>query len=179
MTGPWRRVRPPSAAIWSLSFRIRGLVTDPWVEPRARALGRHGCRLLKGYRTGRRAVVTPFLGANRRNGASGRGQRDDPRPDRGCGQIAGVGPLLVADVIRKRRNGLTDATSTSPCIAWSAKRAVGDAVSRTKTLDVAPRPLTYPLPEPTDVTSPRPDPHRPTDPAGAPDFESVGDQIDL
>ena len=87
--------------------------------------------------------------------------------------------MLVADVIRKRRNGLTDATSTSPCIAWSAKRAVGDAVSRTKTLDVALRPLTYPLPEPTDVTSPRPDPHRPTDTAGQPEIENHSDQIDL
>ena len=135
-------------------------MTDPWVEGGARALDRHGCRLLKGYRTARRAVVTPFLGANRRNGASGRGQlrnarRSAPRSRLGTdrAQIAGVGPLLIVDVTRKGPNGLTHATSMASMLARSAFQS-----------------------HRRDATAARPD-SGPTDRAGQPDIENHSDQI--
>ena len=144
--------------------RYRAVLLYPWVEPWARALGRHGCGLVKECRTARGAAVTRFLGANRLNGASGRAQPRNTRrsaPRRRVGDRSQPG-LAVAGHRRrpKRPNGLpqSTSTSTSSCHAWSAKRAAGDIVSRTKRLDVAPRPLTYLLSEPADLTSRFPDP---------------------
>ena len=158
--------------------RYWGLVTDPWVEPRVRAFGRHGCRLLKRCGTGRGAVVTRFLGANRLNGASGRelsrkAGRSGPRQRLGTDRAQ----IAVAEVDPSRPNGLTRSTSASSRLARSAKRSVGDVVSRTKVPDPARRPLTY-LPEPADLTSRRPDlSSRPTRSSQDPDIENVGDQM--
>src|SRR3954449_12983468 len=86
-----------------------------------------------------------------------------PTQTAGRGPIAARSPpgraVAITDVAWKRPNGPTHATSTPSSPAWSAKRAVEDVVARTKRLDVAPRPLTYPLPGASrrDVTPARPD----------------------
>ena len=121
-------------------------MTDPWVESRVRAASTSRLFALKwsvigpsrrvrpwpppsGHSASQTAIWSPSFSISRTRVT----RSTLSEPPRQCGRCCRRSRA-------KRPNGLTGATSASSCLARSAKRAAGDVVSRTKRLDLAPRP---------------------------------------
>ena len=184
-----RRGRRPSACVVTSGrtvFATRGrrhrraASTPPWYRPRRGADGTilvgRSLKARSGHPHSRyRALVTyPWVGPRVRERCGHGWKSHEARAHRA---VAVRRALSFAEVDGKRPNGLTRSTSTSSCLARSAKRAAGDVVSRTK-VRPGTRPASHPLHRASrPVVAPAGPVGRPTDPAGQPDIENVSDQM--